>query len=96
MNNVGNDVMMDNRLDRIEQKLDKLTEAVSQIARVEEQLLSAFKRMDRHEKRLDDQEDDIRDLENVVMVNTSSVKNSERFFWIIVSACISLAVYVMR
>ena len=36
MDNVGNDVMMDNRLDRIEQKLDKLTEAVSQIARVEE------------------------------------------------------------
>ena len=46
MDNVGNDVMMDNRLDRIEQKLDKLTEAVSQIARVEEQLLSAFKRID--------------------------------------------------
>ena len=96
MDNVGNDVMMDNRLDRIEQKLDKLTEAVSQIARVEEQLLSAFKRMDRHEKRLDDQEDDIRVLENVVMVNSSSVKNSERFFWIVVSACISLAVYMMR
>lgn len=96
MNKVGHDVMMDNRLDRIEQKLDKLTEAVSQIARVEEQLLSAFKRMDRHEKRLDDQEDDLRDLENVVMVTTSSVKNSERFFWIIISACISLAVYVMR
>ena len=96
MNNVGHDVMMGNRLDRIEQKLDKLTEAVSQIARVEEQLLSAFKRMDRHEKRLDDQEDDLRDLENVVISNSSSVKNSERFFWIIVSACISLAVYVMR
>jgi len=96
MDNVGNDVMMDNRLDRIEQKLDKLTEAVSQIARVEEQLLSAFRRMDRHEKRLDDQEDDIRDLENVVMINTSSVKNSERFFWIVVSACISLAVHMMR
>jgi len=96
MNVSGSASMMDNRFDRIEQKLDKLTEAVSQIARVEEQLLSAFKRMDRHEKRLDDQEDDLRDLENVVMVNTSSVKNSERFFWIIVSACISLAVYMMR
>jgi uncharacterized coiled-coil protein SlyX len=96
MNNVGHDVMMDNRLDRIEQKLDKLTEAVSQIARVEEQLLSAFKRMDRHEKRLDDQEDDIRELENTVVVNASSVKNAERFFWIAVSACVSLVVYMIK
>jgi uncharacterized coiled-coil protein SlyX len=96
MNGAGSTVMMDNRLDRIEQKLDKLTEAVSQIARVEEQLLSAFKRMDRHEKRLDDQEDDIRELENVVLVNSGSIKNAERFFWIAVSACASLLVYMVR
>ena len=96
MNGAGSTVMMDNRLDRIEQKLDKLTEAVSQIARVEEQLLSAFKRMDRHEKRLDDQEDDIRDLEGVVLTNSNSVKNAERFFWVAVSACASLVVYMVR
>ena len=95
MNGAGSAVMMDNRLDRIEQKLDKLTEAVSQIARVEEQLLSAFKRMDRHEKRLDDQEDDIRELEGVVLTNSSSVKNAERFFWIAVSACVSLIAYMV-
>jgi septal ring factor EnvC (AmiA/AmiB activator) len=95
MNNVGHGVMMDNRLDRIEQKLDKLTEAVSQIARVEEQILSVFKRMDRHEKRLDDQEDDIRELEGVVLTNSSSVRNAERFFWIAVSACVSLVAYMV-
>jgi chromosome segregation ATPase len=95
MNSAGSTVMMDNRLDRIEQKLDKLTEAVSQIARVEEQLLSAFKRMDRHEKRLDDQEDDIRELEGVVLTNSSSVKNAERFFWIAISACVSLVAYMV-
>jgi chromosome segregation ATPase len=95
MNGAGSTVMMDNRLDRIEQKLDKLTEAVSQIARVEEQLLSAFKRMDRHEKRLDDQEDDIRELEGVVLTNSSSVKNAERFFWIAISACVSLVAYMV-
>ena len=96
MNGAGSTAMMDNRLDRIEQKLDKLTEAVSQIARVEEQLLSAFKRMDRHEKRLDDQEDDIRELEGTVLANSSSVKNAERFFWVAVSACASLVVYMVR
>ena len=86
----------EHRLDRIEQKLDKLAEAVSQIARVEEQMLSVFKRMDRHEKRLDDQEDDIKELAGVVATNATSVKNAERFFWVAVSACASLVVYMVR
>ncbi len=89
-------MLEEHRLDRIEQKLDKLTEAVSQIARVEEQTLSVFKRMDRHEKRLDDQEDDIRELTTVVPLNTGSLKNAERFFWLAVSACASLLVYMVR
>jgi hypothetical protein len=89
-------MMEEHRLDRIEQKLDKLAEAVSQIARVEEQMLSVFKRMDRHEKRLDDQEDDIRELTTVVTVNTGSLKSAERFFWVAVSACASLVVYMIR
>ena len=84
------------RLGRIEQKLDKLTEAVSQIARVEEQILSVFKRMDRHEKRLDDQEDDIQQLTSEVLANSGSVKNAERFFWIAVSACVSVLVYMVK
>jgi hypothetical protein len=86
----------EHRLDRIEQKLDKLTEAVSQIARVEEQMLSVFKRMDRHEKRLDDQEDDIKELAGIVATNATSVKNSERFFWIILSAVVSIVVYSVK
>ena len=89
-------MLEEHRLDRIEQKLDKLAEAVSQIARVEEQMLSVFKRMDRHEKRLDDQEDDIKELSGIVANNATSVKNAERFFWIAVSACASLVVYMMR
>ncbi len=52
--------------------------------------------MDRHEKRLDDQEDDIRELEGAVLANSSSVKNAERFFWVAVSACASLVVYMVR
>lgn len=86
----------EHRLARIEQKLDKLTEAVSQIARVEEQMLSVFKRMDRHEKRLDDQEDDIKELANIVATNAHSLKSAERLFWIAVSACASLVVYMVR
>lgn len=84
------------RLDRIEQTLDRLSTAISDMARIDERLLHVFKSLERHEKRLDDQEDEVRELENVVMSNSSSVKNSERFFWIVVSASISLAVYMMR
>ena len=87
---------MEHRLDRIEKTLDKLSEAIEQIARVDERLMHVFKRLDRHEKRLDDQEDDIRGLEGAVLANSSSVKNAERFFWVAVSACASLVVYMVR
>ena len=87
---------MEHRLERIEQTLDKLTEAVAQIARVDERLMHVFTRLERHEKRLDDQEDDIRELASAVTLNTGSVKNAERFFWVAVSACASLVVYMMR
>ena len=87
---------MEHRLERIEQTLDKLTEAVAQIARVDERLMHVFKRLDRHEKRLDDQEDDVRELVSTVTLNTGSLKNAERFFWIAVSACASVLVYMIR
>ena len=48
-------------------------------------ILSVFKRMDRHEKRLDDQEDDIQELEGAVLANSSSVKNAERFFGLLLA-----------
>ena len=51
--------------------------------------------LDRHEKRLDDQEDDIRELEGTVLSNSGSIKNAERFFWIAVSACVSLIAYMV-
>jgi uncharacterized protein YhaN len=86
----------EHRLDRIEQKLDKLTEAVSQIARVEEQLLSVFKRMDRHEKRLDDQEDDIKELTESLIINSKSVRMTERLFWGIISISLSTLVYFIK
>ncbi len=87
---------MEHRLERIEQTLDKLTEAVAQIARVDERLMHVFTRLERHEKRLDDQEDDLKEIVSAVTLNTGSVKTAERFFWVAVSACASLVVYMMR
>ena len=89
-------VVNDQRLERIEEKLDKLSDTVANIARVEERILTIFNRLDRHEKRLDDQEDDLKELNNNVILNSKSIKNAERFAWVIVSATASFYVYMMR
>lgn len=84
------------RLDRIEAKLDKLTEVVAQIARLDEKIVSAYKRLDRHEYRIDDQEKKTEDLTESVVNNSTQIKNSERFFWIAVSAIASFVVYSLK
>ena len=84
------------RLDRIEKTLDTLGQAIADMARIDERLLHVFQKLERHEKRLDEQEDGIRELESTVLINSGSIKNAERFFWIAVSACASLVVYMVR
>lgn len=84
------------RLDRIETKLDKLAEVVAQIARLDEKIMSAYNRLDRHEFRLDEQEDKTEELTEAVTNNSTQLKNSERMFWIVVSALASYTVYLLR
>jgi len=84
------------RLDRIEIKLDKLTEAVTNIARVEEKIYASTKRIDRLEYRLDVNEGELDGLKNIVAQNSFTVKASERIFWIIFSAVVSLGVYFLQ
>ena len=84
------------RLDRIEDKLDKLTEAVTNIARVEEKIYASTKRIDRLEYRLDVNEGELDNLKSIVAQNAFTVKASERIFWIIFSAFVSLGVYFLQ
>lgn len=88
--------MEDQRLDRIEIKLDKLTEAVTAIARVEEKIHASSQKIDRLEYRLDVNEGDLDNLKSIVAQNAFTVKASERFFWIIFSAFVSLGVYFLQ
>lgn len=88
--------MEDQRLDRIEVKLDKLTEAVTAIARVEEKIHASSQKIDRLEYRLDVNEGDLDNLKSIVAQNAFTVKASERFFWIIFSAFVSLGVYFLQ
>ena len=84
------------RIERMEKALDKVCEAVSQIAVVDERLLSLLNRMQRFEKRLDEQEDKIILMSENLALNSKLLQNSERLAWIIVSAAVSLIVYVVR
>lgn len=84
------------RLDRIEAKLDKLTEVVATIARLDERIVTLYNRIERHEFRLDDQEKKTEDLTEAVTNNSTQIKNSERLFWIAVSALASYVVYIMK
>ena len=86
----------ESRLQRIEQKLDQLADTISELARIEERLSSVFKRLDRHEKRLDDQEDDIKELTESLIINSKSVRMTERLFWVIISISASSFVYFIK
>lgn len=88
--------MEDQRLDRIEIKLDKLTEAVTAIARVEEKIHASSQKIDRLEYRLDVNEGELDNLKSIVAQNAFTVKASERFFWIVFSAFVSLGVYFLQ
>lgn len=84
------------RLDRLEIKLDKVADAISTIARVEEKVYSSNKRVDRLEYRIDLIESDLSKARDTITANGQTVKATERFFWIAVSACISVVVYILR
>lgn len=86
--------MTEQRLERIEGKLDKLSYSVADFARIEERLLSAFKRLERHEKQIDRHQDDIKALTSSVLTNSRTLQFGERMFWIMVTAGVSLAVYL--
>jgi DNA repair ATPase RecN len=82
------------RLERIESKLDKVSYSVADFARIEERLLSAFKRLERHEKQIDRHQDDIKTLTSSVLTNSRTLQFGERMFWIVVTAAVSLTVYL--
>ena len=82
------------RLERIESKLDKVSYSVADFARIEERLLSAFKRLERHEKQIERHAEDIKTLTSSVLTNSRTLQFGERMFWIVVTASISLGVYL--
>ena len=74
--------MDDVRLDRIEEKIDKLSEAATTVARIEERLIASTNR--------------VLLLQSQVSKNTSSIKMSERFMWILITVCATALIYTFQ
>lgn len=84
------------RLQRIENKLDKLSEAFTILARVEEKLMASNGRIDRLEFRADEQERDVDKIKGIVGYNQQTVRQVERFAWILVSSLVGTLMYFFK
>ena len=88
--------MTDDRLDRIEGQVYKLADAVVEMARMEERLVSVFKRMDNTEATLKKLDNRLDDIERQALVRGQKVAFAERIFWMICTAAIGLAFFLLR
>ena len=84
------------RLQRIENKLDKLSEAFTILARVEEKIMSSNTRIDRLEFRADESERDVDKIKGIVGYNQQTVRQVERFAWILVSSLVGTLMYFFK
>ena len=84
------------RLQRIENKLDKLSEAFTILARVEEKIMSSNTRIDRLEYRADEAERDVDKIKGIVGYNQQTVRQVERFAWILVSSLVGTLMFFFK
>ena len=84
------------RLERVEIKIDRLSEALVSMARIEERVTTVLKQTDRIMDRLDKMEERLEIVELQSNLNKKSVTSTERVIWILVTAGISTAFYMLR
>ena len=84
------------RLERVEIKIDRLSEALVSMARIEERVTTVLKQTDRFMDRLDRMDERLEIVELQSNLNKKSVTSTERVIWILVTAGISTAFYMLR
>ena len=84
------------RLERVVIKIDRLSEALVSMARIEERVTTVLKQTDRFMDRLDKMEERLEIVELQSNLNKKSVTSTERVIWILVTAGISTAFYMLR
>lgn len=88
--------VIDQKLEKLEQKIDKLSEAVLAIARIEERQSQYSRSMERMFNKVEMLEKDVSVLKEKSIVNTQKIGFSERIFWIIVTAAVGVAAWLFR
>ena len=84
------------RLERVESKIDRLSEALVSMARIEERVTTVLKQTDRFMDRLDKMEEMLETVEMQSTLNKKSVTSTERMGWIVITAAISAAFFLLR
>jgi|TARA_R110000822_G_scaffold95790_1_gene218613 predicted nuclease with TOPRIM domain len=84
------------RLERVESKIDRLSEALVSMARIEERVTTVLKQTDRFMDRLDKMEERLETVEMQSTLNKKSVTSTERMGWIVITAAISAAFFLLR
>jgi len=86
----------DRRLERVEMKIDRLSETLVTMARVEERLTTVLKQQERFIARQDSMERRLEDIELEVNINKKFVGGAERLAWILITAGIAAAFFLLR
>jgi len=85
----SNNVIINERFDRIETKIDKLSEAMVSLARTEEKLIALdadkqnlYNRVNKHSEKLDE-------LTIAVSVNSRTVATINKLMWILIATAVA-------
>ena len=84
--------LADERMTRIEEKLDQLADAVVSIARAEEKIAALIEDTRDIKVAVNNTYERLHEVELASTKNTSDLKTLNKFFWIIASATITVAV----
>jgi len=84
------------RLERVETKIDRLSEALVSMARIEERVTTVLKQTDRFMDRLDKMEERLEIVELQSNLNKKAVSNTERVGWVVLTAAVSTAFFLLR
>ena len=87
---------LQDRLLRIEEKLDRLTDQLSEMGRIDERTDAAHARLNRHETRIDWIEREHRELVEEFKKQSGTAMVWERFAWIIFAGILAIAGQVLK
>jgi len=87
---------MDTGIETLERLWSGIDNMKERITRLEEQMKTVYNSVDRIEKKLDKLIDQTDDQQVEISTSKIQIGNGERFFWLLLSAGIGLAIYWVK